>query len=117
MKNDHKATQTTYDERDFQDRALLQPTPVSEKNEAPASLKNAPLHKARLGRLNLTVWMREDKHGTVRFSVKLSRNYKTENGYAETSSLDEGDLANAIALLTEVQAILPPALSVTAHAL
>lgn len=87
------------------------PTEVRETIEAPATLKNAPLHKARLGRLNLAVWMREDKNGTVRFSINLSRSYKTAEGYRETTSLDQGDLANAITLLTEAQAVLPPVLS------
>jgi len=116
MKNNNRATQTTYDERDLNAPVRPELTPVGERGEAPASLKNAPLHKARLGRLHLTVWMREDKRGTVRFSLKLGRNYKTESGYAETSSLDMGDLANAITLLTEAQAVLPPASPLTPHA-
>jgi len=86
-------------------------TEVRETSAAQAALTNAPLHKARLGRLNLTVWMREDKHGTVRFSINLARSYKTEEGYRETSSLDQGDLVSAITLLTEAQAVLPPVLS------
>ena len=117
MKNNHRTTQTTYAERDLNASVRPELTPVSERGEAPASPKNAPLHKARLGRLHLTIWMREDKRGTVKFSLKLGRSYKTESGYAETSSLDRGDLANAITLLTEAQAVLPPAFSFIPHAL
>ncbi|MES2462099.1 MAG: hypothetical protein V4671_16055 [Armatimonadota bacterium] len=71
-------------------------------------LGKGPFHKERLGRVHLAIWVREDKSGTIRFSVKLSRNYKTATGFGETSSLDQGDLANAITLLTQAQAILPP---------
>ena len=86
-------------------------TSVPAAEDASQSLKNAPLHKARLGRVNLTVWMREDRNGAVRFSIQLNRYYKTEDGFRDTTSLDQGDLANAITLLTEAQAVLPPAIS------
>ena len=115
MKNNTKQPRTSRTEQDRKVAAAAavptEATQVRETSEAPATLANAPLHKARLGRLNLTVWMREDKNGTVRFSVNLSRSYKTEEGYRETSSLDQGDLANAITLLSEAQAVLPPVLS------
>ena len=83
----------------------------AEEMNSSDSLKSAPLYKERLGRVRLAVWMREDKNGKVGFSIKVSRSYKTENGFAETSSLDQGDLANAITLLTQLQAVLPSALA------
>ena len=112
MKNSTKQLRTSQVEQDR--NALTVATdvaPGTAGSDTPASLKNAPLHKARLGRVNLTIWMREDKSGTVCFSINLARSYKTEAGYRETSSLDQGDLANAIALLTEAQAVLPPVLA------
>jgi len=85
-------------------------TPVAPVQDLASSpLGNGPIHKEQLGRLHLAIWARQDKNGTVRFSVKLSRNYKTENGFRETSSLDQSDLLNAIALLTTAQNLLPPA--------
>ena len=115
MKNKTKHQTSTSSSRAEQNKNIL-PTVATEvgpiasaAEDASRSLKNAPLHKARLGRVNLTVWMREDQNGTVRFSINLNRSYKTEDGYRDTTSLDQGDLANAITLLTEAQAVLPPA--------
>jgi len=86
-----------------------QPEAVKQEPEAASSvLGKGPFHKERLGRVHLAIWVREDKTGTIRFSAKLSRNYKTETGFGETSSLDQGDISNAITLLTQAQAILPP---------
>ncbi len=83
--------------------------PEPQKPEVISSpLGKAPFFKERLGRVHLAIWVREDKSGTIRFSVKLTRSYKTENGFRDTSSLDQGDIAHAIALLTQAQAILPP---------
>ena len=83
--------------------------PEQQKPEAISSpLGKAPFFKERLGRVHLAIWVREDKSGTIRFSVKLSRSYKVEKGFRDTSSLDQGDIAHAIALLTQAQAILPP---------
>ena len=92
------------------EQSVYQASP-EEMISASDSLKNAPLYKERLGRVRLAVWMREDKNGKVGFSIKMSRSYKTEDGFAETSSLDQGDLANAITLLTQLQAVLPSSLA------
>ena len=86
-----------------------QQKPEQQKAEVISSpLGKAPFFKERLGRVHLAIWVREDKSGTIRFSVKLTRSYKTEKGFRDTSSLDQGDIAPAIALLTQAQAILPP---------
>ena len=83
--------------------------PEPQKPEVISSpLGKAPFFKERLGRVHLAIWVREDKSGTIRFSVKLTRSYKTDAGFRDTSSLDQGDIASAIALLTQAQAILPP---------
>lgn len=106
----HNGSDTAVAEMNGTEQAVLQASP-EELISASDSLRNAPLYKERLGRVRLAVWMREDKNGKIGFSIKMSRSYKTENGFAETSSLDQGDLANAIALLTQLQAVLPSALA------
>lgn len=82
--------------------------PSQDQDASSSPLGKAPLYKERLGRVHLAIWAREDKSGTVRYSVKLTRSYKTETGFRDTSSLDQGDLAHAIALLTQAESVLPP---------
>ena len=105
-------TETTVKSRRAKNSPLV---PVSAKTPPAAKpdllsspLGKTPLFKERLGRMRLAIWAREDKSGAVRFSVKLTRSYKTETGFADTSSLDQGDLAHAVALLLQAQSLLPP---------
>ena len=89
--------------------AVSMETPPAAKPELLSSvLGKSPLFKERLGRVRLAIWAREDKSGAVRFAVKLTRSYKTGTGFADTSSLDQGDLAHAVALLQQAQSLLPP---------
>lgn len=87
------------------------PAPAARiEDSAPSSAPQSPrgpLYKERLGRVQMSVWTREDKTGAVRFSVKLSRSYKTKDGFQETSSLDQRDLADAARLLLQAQEMLP----------
>lgn len=74
---------------------------------AQSGIGNAPLYGERRGRVRMAVWTREDDSGTVRFSVSLTRTYKTEAGFRDTGSLDPRDLPDAIALLVSARALLP----------
>jgi hypothetical protein len=74
---------------------------------AQSGIGNAPLYKERRGRVQMAIWTRQDKNGGVRFSVSLTRSYKTEEGFRDTGSLDPRDLTDAVALLTMARAILP----------
>lgn len=106
-KSKEAVTAKTSDKKHLAIVAQAQPS-APESEVLPSPLGKAPLYKERLGRVHLAIWAREDKSGTVRFSLKLSRSYKTETGFRDTSSLDQSDLDSAITLLTQAQATLPP---------
>ncbi len=55
------------------------------------SKQNPPVHEVRLGRIKGLVWANETRNG-VRHSVTISRLYKDDDSWQETSSFDRDDL-------------------------
>jgi hypothetical protein len=53
--------------------------------------KQPPVHQVRFGRIKGVVWENETRNGT-RSSVTISRLYKDEDQWRETSSFDRDDL-------------------------
>ena len=64
---------------------------------------NKPVHKLRLGRVTAAIWEREDRTERLHYSVSLTRSYKTEDGFRDTSNLDMEDLPLAQKLLSLAQ--------------
>ena len=75
-----------------------------------AAKKTLPVHKAKLGFVQLAVWANEHKvDGAPRtfHTITLERNYKDDNDeWQKTTQLRARDLGNAIALLQEAQRFL-----------
>jgi len=75
-----------------------------------AQQKPRPVHKARLGALQLAVWTNEhETEGTTRtfHTITLERNYKDKSEeWQKTTQLRESDLGDAIALLQDAQRFL-----------
>ena len=55
------------------------------------SESNRPIHEIRLGRVKAAIWKNETENGT-RFSVLLSRIYKTDSGWDSTNSFGRDEL-------------------------
>ncbi|KUO56045.1 MAG: hypothetical protein APF80_12460 [Alphaproteobacteria bacterium BRH_c36] len=77
----------------------------------PKEDKSHPVHKARLGALQLAVWANEHQteDGELRtfHTVTLERNYKDKNdAWQKTSQLRESDLGEALALIQNAQQFL-----------
>ena len=75
------------------------------------NVDNHPVHKARLGAMQMAVWANEHspKDGETRVfhTVTLERNYKDKkDAWQKTSQLRESDLGDAIALLQNAQQFL-----------
>ena len=74
--------------------------------------KDAPVFKARLGRVSVSVWENQGENSggdtTVFHTVKLERSYKDKDDkWASTSVMTGTDVSLAIALLQKVeQAVL-----------
>ena len=74
--------------------------------------KDAPVFKARLGRVSVSVWENQGENAggdtTVFHTVKLERSYKDKDDkWASTSVMTGTDVSLAIALLQKVeQAVL-----------
>lgn len=72
--------------------------------------KSHPIHKAKLGALQLAVWSNEyESEGTTRIfhTVTIERNYKDKRDeWHKTSQLRESDLGDAISLLQNAQQFL-----------
>lgn len=55
---------------------------------------SSPAHKIRIGSLQATIWRNLAEKGNW-YSVKLSRGYKTDEGWRETDNLGYDDLLAA----------------------
>lgn len=53
--------------------------------------KQKPVHEIRLGRIRAAIWLNETKNGP-RHSVSLSRLYKDDDGWKDSSSFGRDDL-------------------------
>jgi hypothetical protein len=75
-----------------------------------AEQKPRPVHKAKLGALQLAVWANEhESDGTSHtfHTMTLERNYKDKSDeWQKTTQLRESDLGDAIALLQNAQRFL-----------
>lgn len=75
-----------------------------------AAKKTPPVHKAKLGFLQLAVWANEHEvDGTTRtfHTITLERNYKDDKDeWQKTTQLRARDLGHAIALIQEAQRFL-----------
>lgn len=80
------------------------------KEKATVEEKSRPVHKAKLGSLQLAVWENEyeGETGTRTFhTVTLERNYKDKHDeWQKTSQLRESDIGDALALLVNAQQFL-----------
>ncbi|OWK42127.1 hypothetical protein [Fimbriiglobus ruber] len=61
-------------------------------------MTNGPAHKIRIGSLQSTIWRNLAERGNW-YSVKLTRGFKTEEGWRETDNLGSDDLLPAAKLL------------------
>ena len=73
--------------------------------------KNLPVHKARIGALQLAVWSNDykDDDGNARtfHAITLERSFKDKNEeWQKSTQLRESDLGEAIALLQNAQQFL-----------
>ena len=76
--------------------------PATESEHAEPAPQRAPTYKARYGRVEAAVWLRE-REGRTAYSVTLQRSYQDREGkWQRTSSLDEGDLLPAAKALEDV---------------
>ncbi|AMV24018.1 hypothetical protein VT84_06455 [Gemmata sp. SH-PL17] len=57
-----------------------------------------PAHKIRIGALQATIWRNPSEKGDW-YSVKLTRGYKTDDGWRESDSLGHDDLLAGAKLL------------------
>lgn len=56
--------------------------------------KKTPAHEVKLGRVRVTIWPNETRHGT-RYSVAVGKLYKVEDDWRTSNSLDLEDLLPA----------------------
>ncbi len=56
-----------------------------------ASSKNRPVHEIRLGRVKSAIWRNETEQGP-RYSVVISRIFKTDDGWDSSSSFGRDEL-------------------------
>lgn len=59
---------------------------------------SSPAHKIRIGSLQATIWRNHAEGGTW-YSAKLTRGFKTDEGWRETDNLGYDDLLPAAKLL------------------
>jgi hypothetical protein len=75
-----------------------------------AQQKPRPVHKARLGSLQLAVWANEhetESNTHIFHTIMLERNYKDKGDeWQKTTQLRESDLGDAVALLQDAQRFL-----------
>lgn len=81
-----------------------------EREKVEVEDRSHPVHKAKLGALQLAVWANEfESEGMTRtfHTVTLERNYKDKRDeWQKTSQLRESDLGDAISLLQNAQQFL-----------
>jgi hypothetical protein len=53
--------------------------------------KTKPIHEIRLGRIRAAIWANESENGT-RYNVTVSRLYKDDDGWKDSSSFGRDDL-------------------------
>ena len=63
-------------------------------------MSNGPAHKIRIGSLQATIWRNLAERGKW-YSVKLTRGFKTDEGWRETDNLGFEDLLPAAKLLDQ----------------
>ena len=63
-------------------------------------MSNGPAHKIRIGSLQATIWRNLAERGNW-YSVKLTRGFKTDEGWRETDNLGYEDLLPAGKLLDQ----------------
>jgi hypothetical protein len=61
-------------------------------------MSSGPAHRIRIGSLQATIWRNLAERGNW-YSVKLTRGFKTEEGWRETDNLGYEDLLAAAKLL------------------
>lgn len=66
-------------------------------------MANQPAAKFRIGYVTATVWANEGNGDRTFYNVDLSRTYKEDGEYKETSSLGHGDLLNASRVLQRAE--------------
>jgi hypothetical protein len=54
-------------------------------------MADRPVHEIRLGKVKAAIWRNESEHGT-RHNVTLSRIFKTESGWDNSTSFGRDDL-------------------------
>lgn len=72
------------------------PAPTSE----PAHAGDRPVHEVRLGRVRGSIWRNESDTGPW-YSVKLTRLYKTDDGWKASPGLNRDDLLPAAKVCEE----------------
>lgn len=75
------------------------PDPPAAPQEAEPNTR--PVHELRFGRVRCSVWENPSETGPW-YSVKLSRLYKTDDGWRASPSLNRDDLLPAAKLCEEV---------------
>lgn len=76
------------------------PTSAPTAAPEPTATGDRPVHELRLGRVRCSVWKNESDTGPW-YSVKLTRLYKTDDGWKASASLNRDDLLPAAKLCEE----------------
>ena len=77
-------------------------------------MSNGPAHKIRIGSLQATIWRNLAERGNW-YSVKLTRGFKTDEGWRETDNLGYEDLLPAAKLLDQAHTWIMHALTSDAN--
>jgi len=58
--------------------------------------KNKPAHEIKLGCIRATIWDNGVRDGESSYTAQVTRSYKADNGWKETTSLRREDLPVAV---------------------
>ena len=63
-------------------------------------MQKAPVHRVRYGRISAAIWENQGEHGPFH-TVRLSKSFREDEQFRETSSLGKEDLLTASKALVE----------------
>ena len=65
------------------------------------SANQPPIHEIRVGRVRASIWANRGERSDAWFSVSITRQYRTDDGWKETASFGRDDLP-IVAKITEM---------------
>ncbi len=63
--------------------------------------KQAPVHRVKFGRVTAAIWENQTKEGDIFHSVTLTRSYRVNDEWKDTSSLGKNELPVAALVLQQ----------------